>query len=91
MTKIEPEDYLDRIPKLIHYVYDKTELWDTSYITLDWFKDPFEAKEAVKKFIDDGGILVCSLTNDYKRIKMYKDDWKEEEKTPKKQIQRQED
>ena len=91
--KIDPKDYSSRIPKLIHYVYDITDTWDTSYINMEWFKAKEEAEKSIKEFMDEGGVTLVSFTNDYKRIKIYKDGWLEKEyrKTKEKQIQRKED
>jgi hypothetical protein len=75
ISAMKEEEYHDRIPKMIHWVYDHTMRGSHTSIYMTWFKSPKAAEECIKEFIDDGGLELCFFSNDYSKLIIKNDIW----------------
>lgn len=78
INQVPKKDYKERIPKLIKYVYNTTEMDGVSFIDMKWFKDGEEATLVMKDFLTSGGISYSSFSEDYSRIIIVKSDFTEQ-------------
>ena len=77
INQVPSKDYKERIPKLIDYVYSTTEMDDSSFIDMKWFKDVDEATLVIKDFLTSGGISYCAFSTDFDRFRVSKSDFTE--------------